>query len=99
MAKTIYQKTSPYYRTPQNNQFLGMWVPTGIQPSSTDVAIQVTQKYNQRPDLLSYDLYGTPRLWWIFAVINPDLIQDPIYDLHAGMQINVPTTASVEVFI
>ena len=27
----------------------------------------------ERPDNLSYNLYGTPRLWWTFFVINPAL--------------------------
>jgi hypothetical protein len=99
MTQTAYYRTSPYYNTPQSNRFLGQWIPTGIQPSATDALIAISQKHSQRPDLLSYDLYGTPRLWWIFAIINPDIIKDPISDLVTGLQIRVPTTQSIQAYL
>lgn len=52
--------------------------------------IKIEAKYNQRPDVLANDLYGNPRLWWVFAEFNQDKLVDPILDLKTGMEINVP---------
>jgi hypothetical protein len=40
-------------------------------------------------------LYGTPRLWWVFAQRNPDQIEDPIYDFRPGVTIQLPKPANV----
>ena len=40
--------------------------------------------------LLAYDLYGTPRLWWVFAQRNPDQIEDPVYDFKPGVTVQLP---------
>jgi hypothetical protein len=55
-----------------------------------DVLYTVTPIYTHRPDLLANDLYGDPGLWWVFAQRNMDIIQDPIYDLVAGIEIRLP---------
>ena len=52
--------------------------------------IIVESKYEARPDVLANDLYGNPRLWWVFAEFNQDKLIDPILDLKAGMEIIVP---------
>src|SRR3546814_1152962 len=46
----------------------------------SDYEFTITEKYNNRPDLLSYELYGSPFLCLIFSLRNPDLLGDPIYD-------------------
>ena len=94
-----YSSTSPYYYTPQTSSYLSYWVPPSIGPSITDQQITLTSRYNNRPDLLSFDLYGTNRLYWIFSMVNPDLIKDPINDMVAGLTIYVPTTSSVQSYI
>jgi hypothetical protein len=94
-----YSTSSPYYFTPQNSYYLGVWRSPGISPSTTDEFITVSQRYLHRPDLLSYDLYGTPRLWWVFALLNQDSIKDPIYDLEPGIELRVPSATSVRSFL
>ena len=60
-------------------------------PKSVDDDIYIIDaKYHERPDLLAYDRYGSSRLWWVFALRNPDLIEDPIRDFKSGMQIRLP---------
>ncbi len=95
MPQVIYDRSSVYYRTQQTSTYLGYWVPPAVVPTDTDVLIEITPRYESRPDLLSFDLYGTPRLWWIFSMINPDLLRDPINDMKAGLQIYVPTKTTV----
>ncbi len=90
----IYKKSSPYFKTPQRNfliEFLDFLTFRDIPDDDTDEVIIISAKFNERPDLLSNELYGTPDFWWIFAVRNPDELIDPIYDLVAGLEIVVPT--------
>jgi len=96
MTKVPYNTTSPYYLTPQTSWSLDIWSPRLIPKMDTDAPFVVTQIYNNKPDLLAYDLYGTTRLWWVFAVRNPNLINDPIYDLVTGLEIMVPQPASLK---
>ena len=93
-----YQNVSPYSKTPQRNyqvQYLDLYENRPVPADDTDDLISIPVKYDQRPDLLAAELYGTPELWWIFAVRNPDSIIDPIYDLTSGKEIYVPTRSRV----
>ncbi len=82
--------TSPYYITPIKNWYLDIMVNRTIPKNDSDKIMIIPPEYDQRPDLMSYSEYGTARLWWVFAVRNPDLIQDPIDDFVAGLQIYIP---------
>lgn len=91
MAKVTYDPSSPYYGTPQTNWYLGPITYRDIPAHTSDLYVQLDNKYHNRPDTLSYDLYGTPKYWWVFMVRNIDLIRDPIWDIKSGMVLYVPT--------
>ena len=93
MAK--YSATSPYFSTPEENINLGIFVPRPITAEGDDQSYTIERTYAYRPDLLAYDLYGSPRLWWGFAQRNPDVIEDPIYDFKPGVTIQLPKPANV----
>jgi len=93
MAK--YSATSPYFATPQNNDSLGVFVPRSIAIEDDDQSYTIERRYEYRPDLLAYDLYGSPRLWWVFAQRNPDQIEDPIYDFKPGVTIKLPKPGNI----
>jgi hypothetical protein len=98
MIKSFYNNNSPYKLTPQVNQYvtyLDYWQPPVLTTGADDAVITLPEKYKHRPDLLSYDAYGTPGLWWIFAVYNSDTLQDPIYDMIPGVQIYVPSNQTL----
>lgn len=82
--------TSQYFSTPTENWYLGLWNNRKVPSSDFDKIIIIPPAYDQRPDLLSQELYGTPKLWWVFCVRNPDLITDPMADFVAGLEIFVP---------
>lgn len=87
-----YPNTSPWFKTKQNLMYLEPmeYRPIVIDPNDKEYVIE--QKYTYRPDLLSFDLYGTPKLWWIIIQRNLDVIQDPIYDFVQGKRIKIPSS-------
>lgn len=67
-----------------------------ISPSISDTTMVLTEKYNMRPDLLAYDMYGSVEVWWVFSLRNLEKIKDPLRDFKTGLSIKVPSKATVE---
>jgi len=93
MAK--YSATSPYFTTPEYSEYLDVLSPRTITAERDDHSYTIERTYAYRPDLLAYDLYGSPRLWWVFAQRNPDEIEDSIYDFKPGVTIQLPKAANI----
>ena len=93
MAK--YSNTSPYFSTLQTETYLDLYTPRPITIEADDQSYTIERTYAYRPDLLAYDLYGTPRLWWVFAQRNPDQLEDPIYDFKPGVTIQLPKKENI----
>jgi hypothetical protein len=91
MSQVVYRPSSPYANTPQTSWYLDTYEPREIPRDGTDTLRVLATRYELRPDLLSYDLYGTPNFWWIFMILNPNEIKDPIYDFKVGLRIYTPT--------
>lgn len=89
MAENL-KDSSQYYSTPVNAWYLGLWNPRSVPKSDFDKILIIPPEFDQRPDLLSQQEYGTPRLWWVFCMRNPDLMADPINDFVAGLEIYIP---------
>ena len=92
---TKYSNTSPYFATTVTDTALDIFVPRSITAELDDQFYTIERTYAYRPDLLAYDLYGTPRLWWVFAQRNPNEIEDPIYDFKPGVMIQLPKPANI----
>jgi prophage DNA circulation protein len=90
MASAQYNKSSPYADTETYGFFLDITTFRDIPAIASDVVYQITLTYKFRPDLLAYDLYGDSALWWVFAMRNPNTIQDPIFDFLPGTTIFIP---------
>lgn len=89
MAK--YTETSPWYNTKiQNNQYLEPLAIRPVPAENDDILYTIEAQYTYRPDLLAYDLYGSHRLWWVFAQRNMNIIKDPVFDFVAGTEIYLP---------
>ena len=88
--KTKYSKSSAYYTTPSFGNFLDILNNRTFPARADDVLYTIDAVYKHRPDLLAYDLYGDSGLWWVFAVRNPNIIQDPVFDFIPGVRIFVP---------
>ena len=94
MAK--YSNTSPYFATEENNISLDFFVPRTITAEDDDISYTIDRIYAYRPDLLAFDLYGNPRLWWVCAQRNPDSIEDPVYDFAPGVVIQLPKLSNLQ---
>ena len=90
-----YSASSPWYNTQQNNLNLELWQPRPIPAADDDFQYTIQPQYNYRPDLLAYDIYGNPKLWWVFTQRNVDILSDPIYDFRTGVTISLPKKSSL----
>jgi len=85
-----YSNTSPWKNTPVNRDYMGVFQIRSVPAEADDILYEIETQYTHRPDLLAYDLYGTSKLWWVFAQRNMDTIKDPVYDIEAGTKIYLP---------
>jgi hypothetical protein len=92
-----YSSTSPYASTTiKNNQYLDIFQIRPVPAQSDDVLYNVQPQYTHRPDLLAYDVYGSSKLWWVFAQRNMDVLKDPVFDLVAGIDIFLPRASQLQ---
>lgn len=96
---TDYSKLSPWSKTPQNSLYLELMEMIPVPAESDDHLYVLEAQYKNRPDLLSYDLYGTPKLWWVFVQRNMDVIKDPIYDFVPGVSIYLPKKSNLNYYL
>jgi hypothetical protein len=92
---TQYSDHSPWYITPITANRLEILRIRTVSAESDDFLYTIQPQYNLRPDLLAFDLYGDPALWWVFIQRNLDILQDPIFDFTAGTQIYIPKNSSL----
>ena len=85
-----YTSTSPYFLTPYTQFYLDAMVNRPIPREKDDVYFKINQTYQYRPDLLAYDLYQQPGLWWVFYQRNPNTLIAPPWDFEAGTSIYLP---------
>jgi hypothetical protein len=94
----IYPATSPYHDSNVvNNRFLDVMIYRPIPKLPSDVYYVIPAVYEYRPDMLAYDLYKDPRLWWVFAARNPNRLgEDPYFDFKTGVGIYVPKLGTLK---
>lgn len=86
-----YGNASPWKNTGfANGQYLSTLSIRPVPAEPDDFLYEIESQYTHRPDLLAYDLYGTSKLWWVFAQRNMDTIKDPVFDIEAGTKIFLP---------
>ena len=90
-----YTNNSPWYKTKIYPGYLGNLSIRPVSAEPDDYLYTIEPQYNYRPDLLAYDIYGSSKLWWVFAQRNLDVIEDPIFDFKAGTQIFLPKKDSL----
>lgn len=94
-----YTKLSPWSSTPQNNLYLETLKIRPVPSEPDDFRYVIESQYKHRPDLLSHDLYGSSKLWWVFVQRNMNILKDPIYDFEPGTVIFLPKKSNLERFL
>ena len=95
-----YGDRSPWGSTNNvNGQYLDVLTIRPVPANANDVLYTVQPQFTHRPDLLAYSVYGTPKLWWVFAQRNMDVLKDPVFDLEAGVQIFLPREDQLQKYL
>ena len=97
MAK--YDFLSPWANTTQNENYLELLTIRPVPAEQDDFQYVIENQYEHRPDLLAYDLYGSPKLWWVLVQRNMNVLKDPIYDFVPGTVIFLPKKSNLEKFL
>lgn len=90
-----YSQYSPYAKTEQTF-YLGYNLPSVLYPADSDTQYEIPNQYDEQPWRLAKELYGNERLYYIFALLNTNILFDPIYDFKSGTIISVPTLQRVQ---
>ena len=92
-----YVKSSPYSNTEiTETGELDILKIRSVPADDDDFLYTIEAQYNFRPDLLAHDLYGTSKLWWVFAQRNMDVLKDPVFDMKAGTKIFLPKQSALQ---
>ncbi len=92
-----YSSSSPYKTTPYaQDGSLGYFSIRPVPAQDDDIVYTIEAQYENRPDLLAHDIYGTSKLWWVFTQRNMDTIEDPVNDFKAGTQIYLPKSSNIK---
>ena len=94
-----YSKTSPWATTTETKLYLNLLEIRPVPAEPDDFKYTIENHYKHRPDLLAFDLYGNPKLWWVFVQRNMSVIKDPIYDFEPGTTIYIPKKSNLEKFL
>lgn len=81
------------------NRFLGFNQLPRIKKTADDEIYEIGTGYDERPDLLAHQIYGDSKLWWVFALRNPDILQDPIRDFKSGVSIILPSEYAIRLLV
>ena len=93
----MYKENSPWNKTSIiDNTVLDIMNKRILFPDPNDEVYVIPQEFDERPDLCSYEMYGTAKYWWIFAVRNSNDIEDQIRDFSAGKTIRLQTIENIE---
>jgi hypothetical protein len=91
----LYDTSTAYYLTNVVNYYLDVRVDRPIPRYPDDPTFVINPTYSQRPDLLAYDLYGSSKLWWVFAERNPNTLVNPLGDFVTGTTIFLPKKSTL----
>jgi hypothetical protein len=86
----VYTSTSPYFDTSYTQFYLDVMTNRGLPKEVDDQLFLITEVYQYRPDMLAFDLYDLPDLWWVFYQRNPNTLTAPPWDFVVGTEIYLP---------
>ena len=94
-----YNNSSPWANSVQNDLYLELLEIRPVPSEPDDFLYTIENQYKFRPDLLAYDLYGNPKLWWVFMQRNMNVLKDPVFDFLPGTRIYIPKQNNLTKFL
>lgn len=94
-----YDNSSPWANTVENDLYLELLEIRPVPSEPDDFLYTIENQYKFRPDLLAYDLYGNPKLWWVFMQRNMNVLKDPVFDFLPGTRIYIPKQNNLTKFL
>ena len=94
-----YRGDSFYANTKTEDFYLSVWDDKINLSTSGDTTVEIHSKYNLRPDLMAFDMFGSPNYWWVFALKNKDKLIDPVEDFKTGLTITIPSKNGIKSLI
>lgn len=86
-----YKANSPYFATKQTSWYLQPMQLRYIPEDKSDMFVVVNSETENRPTILSENLYDTPAYWWVITICNIDTVRDSTRDLVAGLTVRMPS--------
>lgn len=80
--------------TLQRGNKAGWWERKILPTNYDDITVEITPKYNKRPDLVAFDFLGNPNLQWL--VLQYNSIVDINTEFVTGQTITLPTRSRAE---
>jgi hypothetical protein len=87
-----YAEQTVVYYTEKKLLTYNTYKKKNYQPNQKDKFMVVTKRYEYRPDLISYDMYGTPDFWW--KIMEANGISD-VFNFKTGLNIRLPGSVFV----
>ena len=94
-----YSGDSFYANTKTTDFYLDAWNDDINLSTTGDTTVEIHSKYNLRPDLMAFDIFGSPNYWWVFALKNKDKLIDPVEDFKTGLIITIPSKNGIRSLI
>lgn len=94
-----YSQLSPYSNTKQNSLYLELLQIRPVPAEADDFEYTIENQYENRPDLLAFDVYGDSKLWWVVVQRNLEILKDPIFDFVPGTKIYLPKENNLKQFL
>lgn len=82
-----YRKKRIIYWGEQRKLTFETYVRKPYVPNGTERVMLITPGLEYRPDLMAYDVYGTPDVWWRIMEINALF---DVWDFKAGLTVMLP---------
>lgn len=94
-----YSQLSPYSNTKQNSLYLELLQIRPVPAEADDFEYTIENQYENRPDLLAFDVYGDSKLWWVIVQRNLEILKDPIFDFVPGTKIYLPKENNLKQYL
>lgn len=91
-----YDKLNRFiYHTPGNKaKFFDFRLDFNKHDFKMTTFLIAAEKFVNRPDAISYEVYGNSKFWWIIAMAND--VKDPFFEFYKGRTLKIPNLEMIK---